>query len=63
MPSINFIDQQTVIPASWLNDVDQLTFDIPDNTSALKGAGLVPFNPALVYRSLCRMGSHLWNTI
>lgn len=49
MPSINFIDQQTVIPASWLNDVDQLTFDIPDNTSALKGAGLVPFNPALVY--------------
>lgn len=31
MPSIDFVDFNTVVPASWLNEVDELTFPVVSN--------------------------------
>lgn len=35
MPSINFVDRSTVIPASWLNEVDAVIYDVLGNPSSV----------------------------
>lgn len=45
MADTTFVDYQTVIPAAWLNDVNDLTYGIDDAT----GAGLVGFNHSTLY--------------
>ena len=44
MADTTFVDRQTPIMASWLNDVNRLTYDLP-STDSNKGSSLVGYRP------------------
>ena len=43
-----FVDKQTLVPAAWLNDVNNIAYGLPASTDT-KGSGLVYFDPTLNY--------------
>lgn len=46
----------TVIDSSWLQDVNDLTYNLPNNIVSSKGAGLIPINQTLTYSNQSSLG-------
>lgn len=46
----------TVVDSPWLQDVNNLTYNLPDNVTAAKGANLVPINSTQVYPNQSSLG-------
>lgn len=73
MPSIVFTDQQTVVPASWLNDVNTSTFTtVPAQATTLAsgvvlkdsstGAAVMPSGTTAQRPSVLSLGQFRYNT-
>jgi len=41
MADTTFVDNVTVVPAAWLNDVNNVTYDLPDSADTAKGDALI----------------------